>query len=71
MTSTEVGPCRKAYSFVVSLCFFDSAAVEAELARQKVHLRGPEELQQATRFLHDNGTENITINSKHTGFITR
>jgi len=30
-------------------------------------LRGPEELQQATRFLHDNGTENITMNSKHTG----
>lgn len=51
----------------MSLCFFDSAAVEAELARQKVHLRGPEELQQATRFLHDNGTENITMNSKRTG----
>lgn len=51
----------------MSLCFFNSAAVEAELARQKVHLRGPEELQQATRFLHDNGTENITMNSKHTG----
>ena len=53
---------------LLSRCFFDSAAVEAELARQKLHLRGPEELQQATRFLHENGTENIAINSKHTGF---
>ncbi|XP_068698664.1 leucine-rich repeat serine/threonine-protein kinase 1-like [Montipora capricornis] len=31
------------------------AAVEEELARHKMHLRGPEELQQATSFLHDNG----------------
>lgn len=53
-------------SFIVRLlCLFYSAAIEAELARQKVHLRGPEELQQATRFLHDNGMENIKINEKH------
>lgn len=32
-----------------------SAAVEAELSKQNFHLRGPEELQQATSFLHDNG----------------
>ena len=37
--------------------FFFSAAVEAELSKQKVHLRDPEELQQATRYLHDNGTK--------------
>lgn len=39
------------------LFLFVSAAVEAELSRQNFHLRGPEELQQATRFLHDNGKE--------------
>ena len=39
------------------LCLFGSAAVETELSRQNLHLRGPEELQQATRFLHDNGTK--------------
>ena len=50
---------------IVSLCFFGSAAVEGELARQKVHLRGPEELQQATRFLHDNGTEMNKQNRRH------
>lgn len=44
--------------FLISLLplFIFSAAVEEELAKHKLQLRGPEELQQATRFLHDNGT---------------
>lgn len=37
------------------LSFTCSAAVEAELSKKQIQLRDPEELQQATRFLHDNG----------------
>ena len=43
----------------ILFCFYlsltCSAAVEAELSKKQIQLRGPEELQQATRFLHDNG----------------
>ena len=56
------------YLLMVShLLLVSSAAVDAELARQKIQLRGPEELQQATRFLHDNGN---SVNTRNTWLLS-
>ena len=64
---------RRSYGYLLLLiklgsCFFCSAAVEAELSKQNFHLRGPEELQQATSFLHDNGTKylpSLLVDTEH------
>ena len=61
LSSVVVAVAYPAHEFHTNtlFCFYSlftcSAAVEAELSKKQIQLRGPEELQQATRFLHDNG----------------